>query len=209
MSTVREIRKQGRAVEVQFDDGTVLRCDRGFALVRSLAVGQTIDDAILTRVREQALRHDASESARRWLAARPRSRADIGKRLSQRGIPQPIVDETLQEMERLGRLNDRAYARSWADDRAHSRPRSARMVRAELVAQGIDGELAAEAVAGIDDDSVALTLARKRATRFRGDRETYQRRTAAALLRRGFSNGVVRAAVERAWVEREADGSQP
>ena len=205
MPLVNEIRKQGRSVEVEFDDGSTLRCDRGFSLARSLAVGQTIDSAILDRLREQALRHDASLSAKRWLSARPRSRVDIARRLNRRGIPETIVEETLAEMERRGLLNDRAYARLWADGRTLSRPRSSRMVRSELIAQGVDGALATEAVEEIDDNANALTLARKRARHFQGEYAVYQRRTSAALMRRGFSHEIVRSAMQTAWDERDDD----
>lgn len=203
MPLVNEIRKQGRSVEVEFDDGSILRCDRSFSLARSLAVGQTIDSAILGRLSEQALRHDASTSAKRWLSARPRSRVDIARRLSRRGIPETIVEETLAELERRGHLNDRAYARLWADGRTHSRPRSSRMVRSELIAQGVDGALATEAVEEIDDNALALSLARKRAGRFQGEYAVYQRRTSAALMRRGFSHEIVRSVVRTAWDERD------
>ncbi|HJN91125.1 MAG TPA: regulatory protein RecX [Dehalococcoidia bacterium] len=202
MPRVTEIHRKGRNVEVSFDDETSLRCDRAFQLAQTFAVDQDIDALILDRVRDQAALHYAEAASLRWLKARPRSRAEIGRRLRARGISQPIVDTTLDALEKHGHLNDRAYAAAFTDDRVRRQSRSASLIQNELEAQGIDAAVAAEATSEIDDDGGALALAMKRARRHRGDWPTFQRRVGAALTRRGYSYDIAKKAIRTAWETR-------
>ena len=208
MPQVTAVARKGRRLTVRFDDDTSLQCDRGFRLAKGFDVGQAIEGPILERVRLEAARHEAEIAARRWLC-RPRSRAEIAKRLRKIDIPLEIIDETLDEMERRGYLDDRAYAGAWTADRVRGRPRSARMVRNELRAQGIDGELAREATADLDDTALALEFAGKRARRY-ADFEEFNRRVGPALQRRGFGRSVAQQAMRAAWADhaRSADGEE-
>jgi regulatory protein len=196
---VTNVDRKGRRLTIHFDDETSLQCDRGFGLAKGFDVGQQIEGLILERVRLEAARHEANLAARRWLR-RPHSRAEIAKRLRKIAIPREIIEQTLDEMERHGFLDDRAYAGAWTTDRVRSRPRSARMVRSELRAQGIDSEVAREATADLDDAALALEFAVKRARRY-ADFEGFSRKEGAALQRRGFGYSDTQQALRDAWAE--------
>ena len=199
MPQVTNVDRKGRRLSIHFDDETLLQCDRDFRLAKGFDVGQEIEGLILERVRLEAARHEADLAARRWLR-RPRSRAEIAKRLRKIEIPREIIDETLDEMERRGFLDDRAYAGAWTADRVRGRPRSARMVRSELRAQGIDSEVAREATADLDDALLALEFAAKRAPRY-ADFEGFSGKEGAALQRRGFGYSIAQQALRDAWAE--------
>lgn len=202
MPRVTDIRRKGRNIEVLFDDDTTLRCDRAFQLAKTFAVDQEIDAPILDRVRDQAALHDAEAASLRWLKARPRSRVEIERRLRKRDIPASVITTTLDNLEKHGHLNDRAYAAALTDDRVRRQSRSAALIQNELEAQGIDPSIAADATAEIDDDGGALVLAMKRVSRFHGDWPTFQRRVGAALTRRGYSYSVAKKAIRTAWESR-------
>lgn len=199
MPQVTNVDRKGRRLTIHFDDETSLRCDRGFRLAKGFDVGQQIEGLILERVRLEAARHEADLAARRWLR-RPHSRAEIAKRLRKLDIPREIIDDTLDEMERHGFLDDRAYAGAWTADRVRGRPRSARMVRSELRAQGIDGDVAREVTAELDDAALAFEFAAKRAPRY-ADFEGFRHKEGAALQRRGFSYSDAQQALRDAWAD--------
>ncbi len=200
MPRVEAVRRRGRSLRVDFDDGTSLRCDRDFLPGRRLAEGQEIEAAILTRVVWQAARHDAERAALRLLAVRPRSRTELRRRLRGAGIGEEVVEETLERLAEQGYLDDRAFAEAWVDRRQRSRPRSRRMLRSELRQQGVEADLAEAVTADIDDEATALAIAVGQRGRFaREEWEAYRQRTGGLLLRRGFAGGLSERALRAAW----------
>lgn len=202
MPEVLEIRRRARQVTIVFDEGDPVECDRGFLLTQAFSVGQTIDERILDRVREQALVHSAEAAAMRWLAARPRSKADLRRRLHERGIPAEAIAQALERLQATGRLDDEAFASAWTDDRVRLRPRSTRMIQAELRAEGVEAEVAEAVTADLDDRAMALRIAEQRLARAGDDWEKFRRQGGSALTRRGFSYAVAAEALRDAWETR-------
>lgn len=148
------------------------------------------------------------EAAATFLAVRPRSVAETGKRLRHLGYPPQIVDTVLERLAGIGYLDDEAFARAWVESRDRARPRGQTALRRELSLKGIQRDVV-EAVlterAGsataprpdvntIDEEHVGADrlaaerlLARRRAAL---DRETDPRkrrqRAYALLARNGF-----------------------
>ena len=207
MPSVTAIERSGQQVTVRFDDGPPLQCDRAFPLARTLDIGQTLEPAILDRLRDQALRHMAEAVAVRWLAPRARSRADVARRLQRQSIPEPIIVETLAHLEAKHYLDDAAFAQLLTKSRSRRRPRSRQMIGAELRAEGVADAVASDAADNVDDVANARAFAATRATSFQGDWDTFHRRTGAALLRRGFSREVAESALHAAWDARHPTSS--
>ena len=200
MPRVDAVRRRGRSLLVDFDDGSALRCDRDFLPGRRLAVGQEVEAAILARVVREAARHDAERMALRWLAVRPRSRTELRGRLRGAGIAGDVAEETLGRLAEQGYLDDHAFAEAWVDRRQRSRPRSQRMLRSELRQQGVEADLAEAVTADIDDEATALDIAVGQRGRFdRDEWEAYRQRTGGLLLRRGFAGGLSERALRSAW----------
>ncbi len=139
----------------------------------------------------------AMAQALRYLSYRPRSRAELEGRLC-RHYPPPVVAETLDRLETLKLLDDAAFARLWRDSRDASSPRSRSLVSRELLQKGVSRDVIGEATAGIEDEANAYRAAQKKARSLSMlDYETFGRRLAAHLLRRGFSFSLTRRTVER------------
>jgi regulatory protein len=77
-------------------------------------------------------------AALRFLEARPRSTAEVRRRLVTRGYQPDLVEGCLERLLDLGILDDEAFARTWVESRDRGRPRGERALRAELRAKGID-----------------------------------------------------------------------
>ena len=74
----------------------------------------------------------------RLLESRPRSVADVRRRLRFAGFPGALVDGAVERLLELGFLDDEAFARSWVESRDRARPRGERALRSELLAHGVD-----------------------------------------------------------------------
>ena len=212
MPEVASVRRKGRNVSVEFDDGSSLLCDRDFLPAHRLAAGQRIEAPFLDRLRAQAARHDAERSVLGWIAHKPRSRADLSRRLRAKGIPDDVATAALDSLGEQGLLDDRGFAEAWVESRVRFRPRSRAMIRAELRAQGVDSAVIEDVTDEIDDQALADTIAaaqigRSLARHRDSDDDAWERvqkRTGALLVRRGFGSGVVHRALGAAWATIDA-----
>lgn len=78
------------------------------------------------------------EAAARFLEARPRSEAEVRRRLTTAGYRAELVDTALTRLAELGYLDDAEFARAWVASRDRARPRGEHALRRELTLKGVD-----------------------------------------------------------------------
>ena len=139
---------------------------------------------------EQTLQ-PARNAALRALAVRSRSVAEMRTRLGRR-YSDDVVHSVVRDLQEQGLLNDADFAQAWRQSRERSRPRSAALVRHELLSRGVDRSMADAIVADMDDPGSAERLARSQMRRYSSlAPEQAYRRLDAALRRRGFTHSVI------------------
>lgn len=163
-----------------------------------LRVGGEVDGVTAERLREASSQLEVFDKAVALLAVRPRSARDLQLRLRRAGASAPTIARAIERLERLGFVDDEAYARTVARSRALSGGVSRRRIAQELQRHGVARETVDEAVAetiadvGLDEGEAALGLARKRARTMRGlDPRKQRQRLYAFLARRGYDPDVV------------------
>jgi len=138
----------------------------------------------------------------RALTGAPKTRQQLADLLAKRGIPDDVADLVLDRFGEVGLIDDAAFARAWVTSRQAGRGLARRALKAELRAKGVDGEVAEEAVALVDDQDeweAARRLVQRRMPGLRRvDRVTAERRLVGMLARKGYGAGLA------AWVVREA-----
>lgn len=141
------------------------------------------------------------ERALGLLAVRPRSRRELERRLLQARFEAEEVADVLGRLERVGLLDDEAFARQYAEHRFGSRREGSRAVASGLRAAGISPALAAATVEAAPDDEEerAEALARSRALRLAGvEPHKAFSRLSSLLMRRGYGPETARRAARRA-----------
>jgi len=186
--------------------------DGALMLEEGLAVGQTLTPAMRAHLETAEEERAVFEVALRFLESRPRSKAEVRRRLlrphPKRATPAAeVVDRALARLEHLDLLDDAAFAAYWAEQRERFSPRSARAITQELRQRGVDRETASAALDPEQDTENALTAARSRLHTIRtDDYNTFRAKLGGFLQRRGFSYGVTRDVVRQLWAENH-DGS--
>ena len=150
---------------------------------------------------------DASENIRKIVLAslerRRRTRSELETILRRKGFGSPAFGPILDRLTEVGLIDDLQYARVFLERRAASKPRGARLLRSELLAKGIPGDVADQALAErkaesdpVDDALKALKLWLPRQAKL----EPRERRQKLwqFLARRGFSADVIEQAARRA-----------
>ena len=160
-----------------------------------------VPDPIGTSQVQDSLLSPSYAAALRFLSCRPRSEAEVRRRLSGR-CPPDLVDRVMTTLREQGFLDDAAFARYWRENRERHRPKGQIMLRQELLRLGVPRDTVGVALEGFDAAGNAYRAGGKLARRLaQSNYLEYRHRMSAYLQRRGFSGTVVRETVERLWRE--------
>ena len=213
ITAVRPDQRRPDRYHIELDSGVELLLDESLVAAERLGPGDALSEDDLTRLRAAEAERDVFDRAARFLGPRPRSRAEVRRRLLRpsphREAPSAeVVERTLDRLQELGYLDDTAFAAYWAEQRDRFSPRSARAIQQELRQHGVDRETAAASADPQADEERAIQAGRKRlASLAQADYPTFALRMGGFLQRRGFGYGVARSAMRRLWAE--ARGQAP
>lgn len=145
----------------------------------------------------------ASASAIRHLVRKPRTEAEVRTYL-RRKFPHDIAEQVVADLRERSLIDDEEFARLWTESRLRNMPRSAWLVKRELMSKGVAGNIADAAVEDCDDSENAYRAASTYSRRLDGaDYETFHRRLYGYMGRRGFSASISRSVVSSLWRARE------
>ncbi|MCW5879171.1 MAG: RecX family transcriptional regulator [Anaerolineales bacterium] len=170
-----------------------------------LKVGQELDAQKIASLQNNDAAEKAFQRALLFISYRPRSRAEVQRRLSEQQTPAELAASIIVRLEEGGLLDDAGFARRWVADRAELHPRAARLMRLELRQKGIAENLIAEALEGLDESQLALQAARRKAHQLaRLDWQAFRTKLSAHLGRRGFDYHSAAEACQAVWQELQA-----
>lgn len=138
------------------------------------------------------------------LRRRERTVAEMHSWLTDRGIPEEVVDDTISELIAVGELDDDRFAQAYAQDKRELSGWGSERIEGTLIERGLERSLA-ESVSKEDREQQlerATELLAKRSTALEdeGDRS----RALAYLTRRGYEYELAYDAVRRAERQGEA-----
>lgn len=166
------------------------------------------------------------EAGARFLEARPRSVAEVRRRLTIAGYRAELVERAIERLTELGFLDDAAFARSWIESRDRAHPRGEGALRRELALKGIERatvdallEERREGAAGFPTDDAgadpvgdpdlvaALRLLERRSAALarEPDPRRWRQKAYALLARNGFAPDVCGEAVRQLARARDAE----
>lgn len=169
-----------------------------------LKVGQELDEAAVARLQQADDEEQAYERALKLLSIRPRSEAEVRRKLHEHKVADATIEAVMAHLRRAGLVDDAAFANYWVENRAAFRPRSQRLLKAELKQKGVSGDDLDQAVGGADDAASAYALAAKRmrtAKLAALPHVEFRRKLGDYLARRGFDYETIEPIVERLWKE--------
>jgi SOS response regulatory protein OraA/RecX len=148
----------------------------------------------------------------RALTGTAKTRKQLADLLAKKDVPEEAAAAVLDRFTEVGLIDDAAFAAAWVSTRQSGRGLARRALASELRAKGVDGEVAAAAVAEVDPqdewDSARRLVERKMPSMSRLDRVTAERRLMGMLARKGYGGGlagyVVREALDAAGAAEDA-----
>jgi regulatory protein len=149
------------------------------------------------------------DRALRLLAVRSRSRRELQRRLVSAGFDADEVEDELLRLERVGLVDDAAFATAVSEHELGTRRAGRRAVVGRLREKGVEQaviERALEDAGGPGEEERALALAETRLPRLRTlEPEAAYRRLLGFLQRRGYGFSTAHAAASRALGQQASD----
>lgn len=195
---------QGRWIAV-FADGSKLKLTDREMVDFALYAGLDVPEAAMEQLKDSAGESAARRRAANILSARPLSRKELEKRLTEKGETPAHAAAAADYMEHLGYLNDEAYAKMLAEHYA-TKGYGPRKIRDELYRRGVPREFWDDALDGLgepEDALDALVAAKLRSTSHPGRADF--KKVSDALARRGYAWSDISAAIRRYQREHEVE----
>ncbi len=166
-----------------------------------LREGMELSPQQIEAIEQGEIRQECLDKAMRYLSGRLHSREELRKKLSRQEYSAPLIDEVLEELKRLGYLDDERFAKTKALSAAQHKHHGPRRAMMELMRAGVKKDVAEVAVGEVyesnDNVAEARKLAMKQAERLRKlDPQVAKRRLVGMLARRGFDYDSIRPVIE-------------
>ena len=166
--------------------------------IEQLARGELQGEAPLVDREFEQVVAPVVAKATRLINHRPRSEGELRQRLLEAEFAPELVEEVISRCLSNGMLDDAQFAREWVRQRSQHNKKSVSVLRRELQQKGINGAVAEEALATVDEDDqerIMKALIDKKARGVKtvpADRKGYEkilRRVVGVAARRGFPEG--------------------
>ncbi len=184
-----------------------------FGLARIVAawlhIGQVLSEERIERLRQEDALEAAYQRALLALSYRPRSEQEVQRKLTEAGYDEAVRQAVIERLRNGGLVGDEQFAQAWVENRQTFRPRSKRMLAAELRQKGVGNDEIEQALLGaVDDETMAYEAGARYARKLVvADWETFRKRLSGYLGRKGFGYETVSVTVRRIWQElREGSG---
>jgi regulatory protein len=155
----------------------------------------------------------AREVALRQLTAGPRTRAQLVKAITSRGLPQEVAVQVVDRLEEVELVDDEQFADQWVRSRRASRGLARRALGQELRQRGVAEPLVRQALARVgppEELAAAQDLVRRRLRATAADDpDRRMRRLLGMLARRGYDSGTAMRAVRAVLAEEHPELTLP
>ena len=188
-------RKKGRVL-VFLEDGALLKITEQELLDFGLRPGDELDGEALERLKSAAGVSDVKTTAADLIGRRAMSRAELERKLREKGASDSDARYAGEWLEAIGAINDADYAALLVRHCADLGYGPAR-VREKLYEKGVPRELWEDALDQMPDNGEQIDRFLQSKLRGRTPDEREKKRLTDALLRRGYSWGDVKAAWNR------------
>jgi regulatory protein len=170
------------------------------AVAGNLHIGQTLTAEKIDQLQQLDKVEIAKQAAYRLISYRPRTVAEIKKRLRSKGYAEAVIEQVVDKLRSIDLLDDEAFGRYWIEQRETFKPRSRFALRQELREKGVPERVIERLLSELDEEASARRAASKRLQRWENlPREEFLRKMSGHLRRRGFDFDVIRQITDEMW----------
>src|SRR5436305_2553696 len=175
ITRIAEQKRRANRRNVYLDGAFAFGCNLNVVAKFRLREGMNLTDAQVEEILRGEVRQECFDKAMEALQSRLHSRSELYKKLTRREYGEAVINGVLDDLARLGYVDDERFAKNKALSAAQYKHHGRRRAMVELLKSGVKGEVARKALDDVYDaeggavDSVATArmLARKKAPSLR------------------------------------------
>ena len=168
-----------------------------------LKKGESLTGQDLKQILLQKSENEAKDVALRFLSFRRRTEKEIKLKLQKKGYDEKTIKRTIEKLKEYDLINDLEFATAWVKERLAYKPRGKRLLVQELWKKGIRKEIIDRVTGELcrDENKSVLELLERITKKYKNfDPQVARRRMYGYLLRRGFSYGTAKSAMEQSFI---------
>jgi len=195
----RHPKKAGRYL-IYLDGQHALTVYEDVLIKHRLMKGELVEEEKLRRVLEDEEQQKAWSDALKHVGRRPRSEKEVRQFLKRKQYAEPLADRIILRLKEQRYLDDADFAALWTEQRIYSQKKGSRWVKQELQQKGVAPATIQEALDQVppdEEERICFELGLKKWKLTSGTSQDKRRKTAAFLMRRGYSPSIVGKAVRR------------
>ena len=201
ITQISEQKRRPNRRNVYLDGAFAFGCNLNVVAKFKLREGLTLSEEQVRQIQLGEVKQECFDRAMEALSSRLHSRSELRKKLVRREYGDAVVDAVLDDLSRLGYLDDERFAKSKALSAAQHKHHGRRRAFVELIKSGVKGDVADKALKDVyaehDSTAVARELARKQLPRLQKlDPLVARRRLVGMLQRRGFDYESIKPVVD-------------
>src|SRR5829696_7745400 len=201
VTTISEQKRRPNRRNVYLDGAFAFGCNLNVVAKFRLREGMTLSEEQVRQIQLGEVKQECFDKAMDALSSRLHSRAELRKKLMRREYGDAVVDAVLEDLARLGYLDDERFAKTKALSAAQHKHHGRRRAFMELIKSGVKGDVADKALTDVyaehDSTAVARELARKQLPRLQKlEPMVARRRLVGMLQRRGFDYDAIKPVVD-------------
>jgi regulatory protein len=202
ITKIIEQKRRPNRRNVYLDGSFAFGCSVNVVARFRLRVGMQLTDQQVQEIQRGQVRQECFDAAMHLLASRLHSRAELHKKLMRKEFGPAIVEDVLEDLTRLGYIDDERFAKTKALSASQHKRHGPRRAMAELLKAGVKGDVAQRALADVyergNTTENARLLAQKQGPRLRKlDPVVARRRLVGMLQRRGFDYETIKPIVDQ------------
>ena len=210
ITKIVEQKRRPNRRNIYLDGSFAFGCNVNVVARFRLRVGLQLTDEQLNEIQRGEVRQECFDAAMKFLQQRLHSRAELHKKLMRGEFGRAIIDDVLEDLSRLGYLDDERFAKTKALSASQHKRHGPRRAMAELLKSGVKADVAQRALADVyergNTTENARLLAQKQAPRLRKlDPQVARRRLVGMLQRRGYDYETIKPIVDQVLGNAEND----
>lgn len=211
--TITQITEQKGRVNrrnVFLDGQFAFGCNLNVVAKFRLREGMPLSEEQVRQIQLGEVKQECFDRALEAIGSRLHSRSELHRKLMRREYGETVVNAVLDDLARLGYVNDEQFARTKAMSAAQYKHHGRRRAFMELRKAGVTGDVAERALNDVyeqhDSTATAKELARKQLPRLKKlDPLVARRRLVGMLQRRGFDYDDIRPVIDEVLGGSDAD----
>lgn len=206
ITKVERQKKNKRRYNIFIEEQYAFSVHEDVLVKHRLMKGERINREQQEEILRDEERHEVYMKGLRMIGRRPHAEKELKTKLRLQGHDEAVIGSVTDTLQREGYVNDQEFAKLWTEHRILSQRKGRNLVKQELHQKGLSRDHIQEAIGGISEDEelqAALQIAFKKWSQSTGEPYDRRRKTAALLMRRGFTASLINKVLQQ--ISQDAD----